>query len=76
MHYIQLTTLQAQGYLGSSGVQIPVGEETQESGIGMLMNLRKVANHPLLVRDQYDEHQLQVQSSPPKHPLLVRDQYK
>ena len=64
-YYIQLTTLQAQGYLGSSGVQIPVGEETQESGIGMLMNLRKVANHPLLVRDQYDEHQsLQVKKAP------------
>jgi hypothetical protein len=26
----------------------------------MLMNLRKVANHPLLVRDQYDERQLEV----------------
>jgi len=31
-----------------------------ESGIGMLMNLRKVANHPLLVRNQYDDHQVEV----------------
>merc|ERR1719431_2432490 len=31
-----------------------------DSAIGMLMNLRKTANHPLLVRDQYDDHQLKV----------------
>merc|ERR1712106_1092783 len=34
--------------------------ETADSGIGMLMNLRKTANHPLLVRDQYDNHKLDV----------------
>merc|ERR1719430_291020 len=31
-----------------------------DSAIGMLMNLRKTANHPLLVRDQYDDHKLGV----------------
>jgi len=31
-----------------------------DSGIGMLMNLRKVANHPLLVRNQYTDKQLEV----------------
>jgi len=34
--------------------------EAADSGIGMLMNLRKTANHPLLVRDQYDDHKLGV----------------
>jgi len=34
--------------------------EAADSGIGMLMNLRKTANHPLLVRDQYDDHKLDV----------------
>jgi len=34
--------------------------EAGDSGIGMLMNLRKTANHPLLVRDQYTNHQLEV----------------
>ena len=34
--------------------------EAADSGIGMLMNLRKTANHPLLVRDQYDNHKLDV----------------
>jgi len=34
--------------------------EAADSGIGMLMNLRKTANHPLLVRDQYDDHKLEV----------------
>ena len=34
--------------------------EAVDSGIGMLMNLRKTANHPLLVRDQYTNHQLEV----------------
>jgi len=31
-----------------------------DSGIGMLMNLRKCANHPLLIRNQYDDHKLDV----------------
>lgn len=31
-----------------------------DSAIGMLMNLRKTANHPLLIRDQYDDHKLGV----------------
>merc|ERR1719225_2432777 len=34
--------------------------EAADSGIGMLMNLRKCANHPLLIRNQYDEHKLEV----------------
>ena len=25
------------------------------SGVGLLMNLRKAANHPLLIRDHYDD---------------------
>jgi len=29
-----------------------------ESGVGMLMNLRKIANHPLLTRHHYDDSQL------------------
>merc|ERR1719362_1781700 len=31
-----------------------------DSAIGILMNLRKTANHPLLIRDQYDDHKLGV----------------
>ena len=34
--------------------------ESADSGIGMLMNLRKCANHPLLIRDHYDQHKLEV----------------
>ena len=34
-----------------------------DSGIGMLMNLRKCANHPLLIRNQYDDHKLDVRIS-------------
>jgi len=34
--------------------------EAADSGIGMLMNLRKCANHPLLIRDHYDQHKLEV----------------
>ena len=34
--------------------------ETGDSGIGMLMNLRKTANHPLLVRDLYTDAKLAV----------------
>jgi len=33
--------------------------EVADSGIGMLMNLRKTANHPLLVRDLYTDSKLQ-----------------
>merc|ERR1719312_2024919 len=36
------------------------GETGADSAIGMLMNLRKTANHPLLVRDHYDDHKLGV----------------
>jgi len=34
--------------------------EAADSGIGMLMNLRKCANHPLLIRDHYDTAKLEV----------------
>ena len=34
-----------------------------DSGIGMLMNLRKCANHPLLIRNQYDDSKLEVSES-------------
>ena len=37
--------------------------EAADSGIGMLMNLRKCANHPLLIRNQYDDHKLDVSKS-------------
>ena len=37
--------------------------EAADSGIGMLMNLRKCANHPLLIRDQYDDRKLEVGES-------------
>lgn len=35
------------------------------NGIGMMMQLRKLANHPLLIRDYYDEKTLKV-----RFPLL------
>lgn len=35
-------------------------EITDVNGTGMMMQLRKLANHPLLVRDYYDEEKLQV----------------
>merc|ERR550539_564956 len=31
-----------------------------ESGVSMLMNLRKIANHPLLVRSHFDDSQLRI----------------
>ena len=31
---------------------------SKDSGVGMLMNLRKIANHPLLIRNQYDNSQV------------------
>ncbi|KAK0178638.1 hypothetical protein PV327_007514 [Microctonus hyperodae] len=34
------------------------GRSPDVNGIGMMMQLRKLANHPLLVRDYYDEDQL------------------
>ena len=37
--------------------------EAANSGIGMLMNLSKCANHPLLIRDQYDDHKLEVREA-------------
>ena len=41
--------------------KVAAGEgDKLESGIGMLMNLRKLANHPLLVRDHYSDDQLAV----------------
>ena len=30
----------------------------QDSGVGMLMNLRKIANHPLLSRNHFDQSQI------------------
>jgi len=35
-------------------------EITDVNGTGMMMQLRKVANHPLLIRDYYDEKKLEV----------------
>lgn len=35
-------------------------EITDVNGTGMMMQLRKVANHPLLMRNYYDEDKLQV----------------
>lgn len=35
-------------------------EITDVNGTGMMMQLRKLANHPLLVRDYYDEPKLKV----------------
>jgi len=35
-------------------------EITDVNGTGMMMQLRKLANHPLLVRDHYDENKLKV----------------
>ena len=43
--------------------QMAAGDSSAESGIGMLMNLRKVANHPLLVRDQFTDKLLEVGAS-------------
>ena len=40
--------------------QLVSNGEAADSGIGMLMNLRKCANHPLLIRDHYDIHKLEV----------------
>ena len=39
-----------------------------ESGVGMLMNLRKIANHPLLVRHHFDDGQLRAMAK-----VLKRD---
>ena len=30
----------------------------KDSGVGMLMNLRKIANHPLLTRNLFDQSQV------------------
>lgn len=35
-------------------------EITEVNGTGLMMQLRKVANHPLLTRDYYDENKLKV----------------
>ena len=43
--------------------QMQATGEAADSGIGMLMNLRKCANHPLLIRDQYDDRKLEVGES-------------
>ncbi|XP_012224295.1 SWI/SNF-related matrix-associated actin-dependent regulator of chromatin subfamily A containing DEAD/H box 1 homolog isoform X1 [Linepithema humile] len=37
--------------------------DANESGTGMMMQLRKLANHPLLVRDYYDEEKLKAIAS-------------
>jgi SWI/SNF-related matrix-associated actin-dependent regulator 1 of chromatin subfamily A len=34
-----------------------------ESGVGLLMNLRKAANHPLLLRSQYDKQQIKTMAN-------------
>jgi SWI/SNF-related matrix-associated actin-dependent regulator 1 of chromatin subfamily A len=39
-----------------------------DSGVGMLMNLRKIANHPLLIRRHFDNEQVRVLAR-----LLKRD---
>ena len=31
-----------------------------DSGVGMLMNLRKIANHPLLIRRHFDNDQVKM----------------
>ncbi|XP_031844634.1 SWI/SNF-related, matrix-associated actin-dependent regulator of chromatin, subfamily a, containing DEAD/H box 1 [Nomia melanderi] len=38
-------------------------QSSQVNGIGMMMQLRKLANHPLLVRDYYNESKLKVIAS-------------
>ncbi|XP_003486511.1 SWI/SNF-related matrix-associated actin-dependent regulator of chromatin subfamily A containing DEAD/H box 1 homolog [Bombus vosnesenskii] len=38
-------------------------QSTEVNGIGMMMQLRKLANHPLLVRDYYNESKLKVISN-------------
>lgn len=35
-------------------------QNTEVNGIGMMMQLRKLANHPLLVRDYYNKSKLKV----------------
>lgn len=35
-------------------------QSTEVNGIGMMMRLRKLANHPLLSRDYYNESKLKV----------------
>lgn len=39
---------------------VEANENTEVNGVGMMMQLRKLANHPLLVRDYYKETQLKV----------------
>lgn len=39
---------------------VEANESTEVNGVGMMMQLRKLANHPLLVRDYYKETQLKV----------------
>ena len=40
--------------------QIAAGKivRNKDSGVGMIMNLRKIANHPLLIRNHFDVHQV------------------
>ncbi|XP_053987449.1 SWI/SNF-related matrix-associated actin-dependent regulator of chromatin subfamily A containing DEAD/H box 1 homolog [Hylaeus anthracinus] len=35
-------------------------QSTEVNGVGMMMQLRKLANHPLLTRDHYDESKLKI----------------
>jgi len=44
----------------AAGEKMVSSGEAADSGIGMLMNLRKCANHPLLIRDHYDTAKLEV----------------
>lgn len=37
-------------------------QSSEVNGVGMMMQLRKLANHPLLARDYYNESKLKVNS--------------
>jgi len=52
----------------ASGKKKFVVNKQNESGVGMLMNLRKIANHPLLVRHHFDDSQLRTMAK-----ILKRD---
>ena len=47
-----------------------------ESGVGMLMNLRKIANHPLLSRHHFDNSQIstlaRMLKKDPSHQVLFK----
>ena len=39
-----------------------MSSNSNESGVGLLMNLRKAANHPLLIRNLYDDDKVKEES--------------